>query len=138
MGCKQCNQELTNPRAKFCSDRCRMAWKRSQPEQIDPNKQPEQSDPNTGSLGPVESRSQATGEVGEPNSGELPTNRGNGPYPGGTACECKMCQNYRAKGKSLAMLNHGPHLTANELAKISPLARNRVPLPGDSDYKGVA
>ena len=50
MNCLNCNKELDNPRAKFCSDKCRMAYKRrtkqpeQQPEQIDPNKpkRPEQ------------------------------------------------------------------------------------------------
>ena len=44
---------MTNPRAKYCSDKCRMSFKRqvdpNKPEQIDPNKspeQPEQSNPN--------------------------------------------------------------------------------------------
>ena len=41
--CKQCGKALDNPRASFCSDAHRMAFNRSQPEQVDPNK----PDPNT-------------------------------------------------------------------------------------------
>lgn len=45
MKCKQCNVEISN-RAKFCSDKCRMQFKRSQPEQkankLNPNTEPEQ------------------------------------------------------------------------------------------------
>ena len=60
------------------------------------------------------------------------------PYQGGPDCQCQHCRNYRASGKTTAYLNHGPRLTADQLAKISPLARNRVALPGDHDYDGVA
>lgn len=60
------------------------------------------------------------------------------PYPGGPNCGCWMCHNYRVKGKSTEFLNHGPAMTAEELAKINPLARNRQALSGDKDYNGVA
>lgn len=120
----------------------------------------EQGITNKGITAPVESRSQATGEAGEPKKAEkakisdIEANRllapilgppdgftaylGDEPYRGGSGCECRMCANYHSKGKSVAFLNHGKPLDANELAKISPHARNRVALPGDADYKGVA
>lgn len=59
-------------------------------------------------------------------------------YPGGEDCGCWMCHNYRQSGKTTEFLNHGPALSAEELGKISPLARNRQSLPGDEDYDGVA
>lgn len=59
-------------------------------------------------------------------------------YSGGPDCGCQMCKNYRAKGKSTEFLNHGPPMWRHELAATHPDARNRVPLPGDKDYDGVA
>lgn len=47
MKCLNCNKKLDNLRAKYCSDKCRMAYARRT---NDPNKlpeQPEQIDPNT-------------------------------------------------------------------------------------------
>ena len=41
--CEQCGKEVSN-RAKFCSDKCRMAYNRAQPEQ-DVRFEPEQSKP---------------------------------------------------------------------------------------------
>jgi len=42
MKCLNCEKQLSNPRAKYCSDKCRMAYRRrtrtKAPEQIDPNK----------------------------------------------------------------------------------------------------
>lgn len=43
MKCLQCQKvELTNPRAHYCGDKCRMAYKRSLPEQSPEQIQPEQ------------------------------------------------------------------------------------------------
>ena len=47
MRCLQCNRDLTNARAKYCSDKCRMKYKRTRPEQIDPNKTTRTRNPNT-------------------------------------------------------------------------------------------
>ena len=152
MQCKQCNKPLeasrgTKPR-QFCSDACRKLYKRT----LD-NKRTEQTDISTngqeqtdkGSLGPVEPRLSLRSEHGEPNSeqkaeigADAKTEVLSSPYPGGPDCECMMCQNYRKAGKSTERLNHGPAMTAEELAKISRLARNRVALPGDADYEVVA
>jgi len=49
-------------------------------------------------------------------------------------CDCRHCQNNRAKG-SPHTLNHGPHKLAGALSKGE---LNRVALPGDVDYKGAA
>ena len=49
MKCLNCNKQLDNLRAKYCSDKCRMVYKRrtKRPEQNDPNntKRPEQKQP---------------------------------------------------------------------------------------------
>lgn len=44
-------------------------------------------------------------------------------------CECQHCQNYRRAGKPVAGLNHGACIKGQA---------NRVSLPGDVDYQGVA
>jgi len=53
MKCLNCNKELNNPKAKFCSDKCRMSYKRrtitrTEPEQNKPEQieKPEQNNPN--------------------------------------------------------------------------------------------
>ena len=61
---------------------------------------------------------------------------GNGqgiPDFGGPECGCKMCHNYRARGKDTKLLNHGPYKPVSELAEDQ---LNRVSLPGDIDYQG--
>ena len=64
-----------------------------------------------------------------------------GHYQGGLECECRMCANWRAKGKDTALLHHGQfRMDANQLALmdraagVRDVARNRVSLPGDLDY----
>lgn len=42
MNCLNCNKELTGKQTRYCSDKCRMALKRTQPEQAEP----EQASPN--------------------------------------------------------------------------------------------
>lgn len=44
MKCLNCDKELNNERAKYCSDKCRMAYSRrtKQPEQKQPEQTPEQ------------------------------------------------------------------------------------------------
>ncbi len=48
-------------------------------------------------------------------------------------CQCKMCQG----SASPAVINHGPYTTAQQLAD-NGYRRNRVSLPGDVDYGGLA
>ena len=49
-------------------------------------------------------------------------------------CECRHCRNNQASGGH-KVINHGPYKTAFELGQHEI---NRVSLPGDVDYKGVA
>lgn len=49
-------------------------------------------------------------------------------------CECQHCQTNRANGNRHT-LNHGLHKPADELGRNE---LNRVALPGDADYTGVA
>ena len=55
------------------------------------------------------------------------------PHYGRPDCECKHCQDNRAKD-SRYILNHGPWKPARLLATNE---LNRVSLPGDADYDGV-
>lgn len=47
-------------------------------------------------------------------------------------CQCQMCRHYRAKGKDVALLNHGAYRPQAELGRDE---RNRISLPGDVDYE---
>lgn len=49
-------------------------------------------------------------------------------------CMCMHCQSKRTNNSKL-LINHGPHKRVNELQLHEV---NRVSLPGDSDYAGVA
>lgn len=49
-------------------------------------------------------------------------------------CDCKHCLQNRANG-SKHTINHGPYKTASQLGDKE---LNRVSLPGDADYDGVA
>jgi len=66
----------------------------------------------------------------EGSQAEVPANYGQ------SDCACQHCQNVRAVGKDPAVrLNHGPYKRVDELADDRI---NRVSLPGDVDYVGVA
>jgi len=55
-------------------------------------------------------------------------------YHGGPGCDCGMCQANRAKPPAQQKtINHGPYKTASGLQNNEI---NRVPVPGDKDYKG--
>lgn len=56
------------------------------------------------------------------------------PNYGQPDCQCMHCQQNRANG-SRTTISHGAHKTVVQLAKNEV---NRVPLPGDADYAGVA
>lgn len=65
-----------------------------------------------------------------------------GHYQGHPECDCGMCKNWRAKGKNTNLLHHGQFpMSAKQLALmdekagVRDVARNRVPLPGDTDYE---
>ena len=53
-------------------------------------------------------------------------------------CQCMHCRQARANNVTFSrnhVINHGPYKTAGQLAKGES---NRVALPGDPDYDGVA
>lgn len=154
MQCKQCNEALEPSQGKkprvFCSDKCRKAYKRTQDKKRTEQTDKVETDTNkrTGITGSVESRSQATGEAGEPKKAEklklsaieaeeyMSDNADWMDAPMGLPkCTCRHCQNVKASG-SRHTLNHGygPHRDANTLAKDELI---RVALPGDADYQGV-
>lgn len=119
MKCLNCDKEISK-KATYCSDKCRMAYKRKlskianhltrpisppmiQPEQnVRPNTQPEQK------INPADTI---------PNYGQ-------------ENCECMHCKSKRTN-KSKNIINHGPFKPAKELETDEI---NRVSLPGDPDY----
>lgn len=56
------------------------------------------------------------------------------PNYGQPDCQCMHCQTKRANN-SRNVINHGPYKPASQLGEHEI---NRVALPGDPDYKGVA
>ncbi len=52
---------------------------------------------------------------------------------GQSDCECMHCQSHRLN-RNLNTINHGRY---KSYAQLNRREVNRVPLPGDSDYKGV-
>lgn len=115
--CRWCNEDLTGKQV-YCSDRCRMAWNREQEAtRTEPEPQSEQiAKPNT-----VES---------EQNQPEQPKR---------TASYQDYIDNrqdYAGRAKP-DKLNWGPYLPAEDLDQLGVIA-NRVPIPGDWDYVGVA
>ncbi len=134
--CKQCGVTV-NGKAVFCSDKCRMRFNRTnKTSQIDPRS----SKPNKVAVQHPPKRTES-----QP---EQPTRTKPGmPYdcmiPG---CDGKVdsqqfyCQNHleaRARRTAPDKLNWGTHMTPDELHKAG-LKGNRVPIPGDWDYVGVA
>ena len=108
MECINCGKELGNPRAKYCSDKCRMAYSRrtDNPNKANPNTVlPEQIEP----------------EQDNPNKAVLPANYGE------ADCECMHCQSKRANN-SKNIINHTGTNIAGQVM--------RVTLPGDIDYDG--
>ena len=126
MKCLHCGTETesTGKRPKkYCSDKCRMAYKRTNEqitnEQIT-NEQPKKRTEETNTL--------------ETNTLEEVANEHNVPDNYGQPdCECRHCAN-AAKSKSGNVLNHGAYKPAGQLGYKEI---NRVSLPGDADYDGV-
>lgn len=120
--CLNCGAEIRqkgNRKRLYCDDKCRMAFSRtarlkpnSQSEQI----QSEQSNPGHNVVTPE-------GVVGE-----VPANFGQ------PDCACLHCQANRKTGGKF-IINHGPRKTFDQLGDNE---LNRVSLPGDVDYVGVA
>lgn len=96
-----------------------------------------------GTTGGVESSSGIRLEAGEPEIAQKPESEGIPKvvtwtaYPGGPDCACGMCKNKRSAGKPTDKLWHGKPMSAVDL-NHNGFTANRVSLPGDSDYKGVA
>lgn len=127
--CANCGERLENPRAKYCGDRCRMAFGRRRAEQ-----QPEQNaDPNT--VQPEQMGDSVRVEPEQPgqNVRVSPPPEQTIPGYGGPDCQCLHCQQRRRSGSRL-VINHGPWLSADQLP---PGVVNRQSLPGDPDYVGV-
>jgi len=146
--CKWCQADLSNPRAKFCSDKCRMNYKRhgvqpEQPEQADPNKtaQPEQNPPEQTTRTGIDPNNRTQPEQ------PLDSQAVDSCCPGAEAgdcsagrdmdrllmlAECRHVKNAEDRGKN--EINLGDQMTKGELPSG---VVNRVSLPGDPDYTGV-
>ena len=138
MECKNlCGNELIGRQRHFCSDRCRMAYKRdcieseqnSNPNKLEPEQTKVEHNPDEVSITELSPGTNSFSISCNPissvaeikNFGEL-------------GCECRHCQQ-NTTNKSRHTLNHGAYKTARELedGKL-----NRVSLPGDADYEGGA
>ncbi len=125
MKCLNCNRELVvsgvKPafRSKYCSSKCKQQAYRNR------NKR------NTVSVTDVTERPTITEGV-IPKAQDVPEIAI--PNFGRSDCECKHCQQSRANN-SKPVINHGPVKTYDQLAANEI---NRVSLPGDVDYVGVA
>lgn len=145
----ECGKEVvskgTKP-AKYCSDACRKAYKRSESKRTQQT-DTEQTDKikivsNPGKLLPIEQSPYTSSQPEQINQNEpnkldkiiissifgKPTNFGQ------PNCECKQCESNRNTGNRHT-LNHGAWKSFKELASGE---LNRVALPGDVDYAGVA
>lgn len=109
---KEAISKGTKP-AKYCSDRCRMQYKRTNGQSAN-----EQSRANE----------QTNKQTDKGVTVELPANFGQ------ADCDCFHCKQNRASGCKL-VINHGERKQASRLASNEV---NRVALPGDVDYKGCA
>lgn len=114
MKCKSCDTEITSKGTKpkkFCSDACRMAYKRtSKRTEVETNTANEQTLLQPSPLEAVEDFT--TGEIVA------------------VVCHCRHCQNVRANGNK-HFLNHGAYKPVSKLGKGE---LNRVSIPGDADY----
>lgn len=132
--CKNCGKDVvskgTKP-AQYCSDACRMQYKRTEQETNIANEQT------------------VTGAVSEFMDDQGIGLHGAGPEPldyclvdgikrplnyGQADCACQHCKGIKMNGLKLT-LNHGRYKSRAELAEHE---RNRVALPWDIDYEGVA
>jgi len=119
--CLNCGVKVSS-KAKYCSDKCRKAFtRRTNKSDINPDK-PKSDTP---------SRTEPKCRIG------LPERTKEIPNYGQPDCQCRHCRVLRANGqdKQGYTLNHGPYKQAGELAAYEV---NRISLPGDKDYGGVA
>ncbi len=116
MKCLNCDNKAVG-RSKYCSETCKVLYNRKQSKTVNtPNAVPLSVIPNGEDM-TIDSK------------GDLRP-----AYFGLPNCECKHCQQNRTNGNG-HIINHGPVKTFNKLAKNE---LNRVSLPGDVDYEGVA
>ena len=109
MKCKNCDNELTGRQQGHCSDRCRMALKRTQPEQVKVEHETRTAlDANAGPP-----------QIGRPDLEHYQSN-----------------PEMYATRTNPEKLNWGPWLGSVDL-KARSFVANRVSIPGDWDYKGV-
>jgi len=118
----ECGTELTGRQKRFCSDKCRMARSRTksnaqQAAQRTKSNKPEQIHPLKVEQTKLEHQSRTK-----------PTNYGL------DDCECQHCKTNRFNGNKHT-INHGAYKRSHELGEHEI---NRVSLPGDVDYTGVA
>ena len=128
MKCLNCVKEATG-RSKYCSDKCKVSYNRNK-KRNDVTETESVTDvykSGADSLSTHHERFVAGG--GKDNClARLPANFG------ASDCMCKMCIGNRAKPTPL-ILNHGVWKRCDQLGRDEI---NRVPLPGDVDYVGVA
>lgn len=130
MKCKQCGINEVEGKQVYCSDRCRKAFARTRPPahrtyeakvgHVCPDKS--KTDKQVGQRAKDAKTLQLLG------TGEGVVNFGK------SDCQCKHCQSNRANNGRL-VINHGPYKPVGQLADHEV---NRVSLPGDPDYVGVA
>ncbi len=133
--CKNlCGKDLAGRQKEFCSDKCRMQHKRQAEGERDAP-QPERTIPNRSNLNKVEQKSDTvinyTTTVFTQSD---PCHEFHIANFGESDCACKMCETNRLSS-SKHIINHGAW---KPLGKLGKTELNRVSLPGDVDYKGVA
>ena len=114
MKCLNCDNQAVG-RSKYCGDSCKVLWNRKQ-----------KSVNRKQGITEQEFTEEVSKIYDVPI--KLPANFGQ------LDCECMHCQQSRANNSKL-VLNHGPVKSFEQLADNEV---NRVSLPGDIDYKGVA
>ena len=131
MKCMNCGNELTGKKRAHCSDRCRMALKRkaeqkakaeheqTQPEQPKPN----ELNPLAECFHPIDLTPAVLDEI-RPDQ------------PGGLE-RYYATPNMYAERKHAELLNWGKWMDTADL-ELHKLKANRVSIPGDWDYAGVA
>lgn len=75
MNCLNCQKELTNPKAKYCSDKCRKVYSRSQ---NNPDKNPDTDTLKPGQTPPGQEPGQPEQEVSIPGQNFVPNWKRNG------------------------------------------------------------
>jgi hypothetical protein len=139
MNCKECGKELEQVKGKeqkqYCSDKCRKRFQRKNKDSAFlSQKQGLENAPESATIDELRTddtqhRTDLTPDKGTSNTEQIL----NWAQPD---CQCKHCRNVH-KTRPEARLNHGSYMTAAELEQ-NGYKYNRVSLPGDKDYKGIA